>query len=141
MLMFSGDVRDVYLPLDFYTKLPRGFGFVEFTRDEDAEAALQALSRYATLDGAEISVTVAQQGRKSPDSMRRRERVNHHGDRRSHGHYDDYDSRHRKGRTDSRSRYHQRYYRSRSRSCDGYCHSHTRRYRPEDRLSYRDHHR
>ena len=130
-----GVVRDVYLPLDFYTKLPRGFGFVEFTCDKDAEAALQALSRYATLDGAEISVTVAQQGRKSPDSMRRRERINHQAGRQSHGHYDDYSSRRRRGRGDSRGDYHDKYYRSRSRSYDEHHRSHSQRYKPNPRWS------
>lgn len=139
-----GDVRDVYLPLDYYTKLPRGFGFVEFTRDEDAENALQALSRHATLDGAEISVTVAQQGRKSPDSMRRRERVNHQGGQHSHHRYDDgYDSRRRRGRGDSSGGHYTRRYRSRSRSIedDGRRHSNShRRYHGDPRWSSSDRH-
>ena len=31
-----GEVRDVYIPLDFYTKRPRGFAFIEFYDARDA---------------------------------------------------------------------------------------------------------
>lgn len=31
-----GDVRDVYIPLDYYTKASRGFAFVEFRDSRDA---------------------------------------------------------------------------------------------------------
>ncbi|KAJ2417638.1 hypothetical protein GGI10_000043, partial [Coemansia sp. RSA 2530] len=34
-----GKIKDVYIPLDFYTKESRGFGYVEFYEREDAEAA------------------------------------------------------------------------------------------------------
>eukprot|EP01071_Lankesteria_metandrocarpae_P000957 Lankesteria_metandrocarpae@DN1142_c0_g1_i1.p1 len=68
-----GDVRDVYLPLHYHTKKPRGFGFVEFFDEREARDCLKHLHR-STLDGNEISVTLAQQGRKSPDTMRHRDR-------------------------------------------------------------------
>lgn len=106
------------MPLDYHTKLPRGFGFVEFSRDEDAEAALEALSRHAVLDGSEVSVTVAQQGRKSPDSMRIRDvpsrgrRDDYRRDGRDDYRRDDYDGR-RRGRSHSARR---RYDTGRSRS-------------------------
>ena len=38
-----GDVRDVYIPLDYYTKKPRGFAFVEFHDARDARYFLGAL--------------------------------------------------------------------------------------------------
>lgn len=41
-----GEVRDVYMPLDFHTRMPRGFAFVEFTSHEDARDAQEALDRY-----------------------------------------------------------------------------------------------
>jgi FUS-interacting serine-arginine-rich protein 1 len=31
-----GQVRDVYIPKDFYTKEPKGFAFVEFADGRDA---------------------------------------------------------------------------------------------------------
>lgn len=37
MMERYGDVRDVYIPLDFYTKKPRGFAFVEFVDSRDAK--------------------------------------------------------------------------------------------------------
>lgn len=137
----SGEIRDVYLPLDYYTRLPRGFGFVEFVRDEDAEVALRTLSRNATLDGAEISVTMAQQGRKSPDSMRRRERsLPREGSSTSYR-VNDHDSSHhwrRGGRRDDSSgayRHRSRYSRSRSRS---YCADDTRRRHDARHYRYHD---
>ena len=30
-----GEVKDVYLPLDYYTRKPRGFGFVEFVERKE----------------------------------------------------------------------------------------------------------
>ena len=39
-----GEVRDCYLPRDFHTGRPRGFGFVEFGGDRrDAEDAIRHL--------------------------------------------------------------------------------------------------
>lgn len=34
-----GRVRDVYIPLDYHSKRPRGFAFVEFLDPEDARYA------------------------------------------------------------------------------------------------------
>lgn len=38
-----GYVRDVYIPLDYYSKRPRGFGFVEFDDPRDADEARDAM--------------------------------------------------------------------------------------------------
>ena len=34
-----GEVRDVYIPRDFFTKRPKGLAFVEFTEASDCQAA------------------------------------------------------------------------------------------------------
>eukprot|EP00922_Rhytidocystis_sp_ex-Travisia-forbesii_P013301 GHVS01019907.1.p2 GENE.GHVS01019907.1~~GHVS01019907.1.p2 ORF type:complete len:156 (+),score=15.51 GHVS01019907.1:224-691(+) len=65
-----GQVRDVYLPLDHINKKPRGFGFVQFFDERDANEAMRKLDR-SKIDGNEITVIVAQDRRKSPDTMRR----------------------------------------------------------------------
>ena len=73
-----GAIRDVYLPLDYRSRRPRGFGFVEYVEEEDAKAALENMDG-ALLDGVPINVTFAQEGRKSPESMRHREYESYHG--------------------------------------------------------------
>eukprot|EP00922_Rhytidocystis_sp_ex-Travisia-forbesii_P013297 GHVS01019900.1.p1 GENE.GHVS01019900.1~~GHVS01019900.1.p1 ORF type:complete len:249 (+),score=11.41 GHVS01019900.1:220-966(+) len=65
-----GQVRDVYLPLDHVNKKPRGFGFIQFFDDRDAREAMRKLDR-TKIDGNEVSVIVAQDRRKSPETMRR----------------------------------------------------------------------
>lgn len=65
-----GKIRDVYLPVDFNTKRPRGFGFVEFSNEEDALEAVKAMDN-STLDGNVITCCLAQDRRKSPNSMRK----------------------------------------------------------------------
>ncbi|GIX64692.1 RNA binding motif-containing protein, putative [Babesia caballi] len=65
-----GKIRDVYLPLEFDTQEPRGFGFVEFSQSEAAAEAVKAMDN-ATLDGSVVTCCLAQDRRKSPNSMRR----------------------------------------------------------------------
>lgn len=65
-----GRVRDVYLPLDHFTKRPRGFGFVEFYDENAAQEAVREMDR-SMVDGNEIYVIIAQDRRKSPETMRR----------------------------------------------------------------------
>ncbi|KAL8434642.1 hypothetical protein ACSSS7_003040 [Eimeria intestinalis] len=65
-----GRVKDVYLPIDHTTREPRGFGFVEYFDEKDAQEAVREFDRYA-LDGNEISVIIAQDRRKSPHTMRK----------------------------------------------------------------------
>ena len=51
-----GEVRDCYLPRDFHTGRPRGFGFVEFAGDRrDAEDAIRGLDG-SSFRGREITV-------------------------------------------------------------------------------------
>ncbi|KAK2196847.1 bifunctional RNA recognition motif domain/RNA-binding domain superfamily/Nucleotide-binding alpha-beta plait domain superfamily [Babesia duncani] len=118
-----GDIRDVYLPLDYYTKRPRGFGFVEFYSADDASEALREMDGYE-LDGNKIEVFAAKRGRSDPHQMRHRER--RHSRRRSrHRSYsrsrrrrsDSYEPRRRRSRDRYRDRSRDRY-RSRSRHRD-----------------------
>ncbi|EUD67116.1 hypothetical protein C922_02266 [Plasmodium inui San Antonio 1] len=64
-----GKVRDVYLPLDHYTRRPRGFGFVEYYEPQYAKEALTILNN-SKIDGKEIKIIVAQNRRKSPETMK-----------------------------------------------------------------------
>eukprot|EP01056_Protomagalhaensia_sp_Gyna25_P002772 Protomagalhaensia_sp_Gyna_25__2771@NODE_259_length_4145_cov_52_341695_g200_i0_p2_GENE_NODE_259_length_4145_cov_52_341695_g200_i0NODE_259_length_4145_cov_52_341695_g200_i0_p2_ORF_typecomplete_len292_score41_94RRM_1/PF00076_22/8_1e18Nup35_RRM_2/PF14605_6/8_1e06RRM_2/PF04059_12/0_00042Limkainb1/PF11608_8/6_2e03Limkainb1/PF11608_8/0_0023RRM_5/PF13893_6/0_0015RRM_occluded/PF16842_5/0_0025RRM_3/PF08777_11/0_059RRM_3/PF08777_11/1_3e04_NODE_259_length_4145_cov_52_341695_g200_i029043779 len=66
-----GEVKDVYLPVDYERRSPRGFGFVEFVHASDAERALQELNE-TELDGSRVQISIAQHGRKSPSTMRQR---------------------------------------------------------------------
>ncbi|CAD2108087.1 hypothetical protein YYG_01178 [Plasmodium vinckei petteri] len=68
-----GAIKDVYLPIDYYTKEPRGFGFVEFYDPKDAEEALKEMNG-SEIDGNKIEVFVAQKGRSDPRVMRYKER-------------------------------------------------------------------
>eukprot|EP00793_Prasinoderma_coloniale_P002693 PRCOL_00002175-RA len=64
-----GAVRDVYLPRDFHTKRPKGFGFVEFVEEPDADAAQRQMDRQHVF-GRPIQVEFARHGRKDPNQMR-----------------------------------------------------------------------
>lgn len=64
-----GEIKDVYLPLDHYSKRPRGYAFVEFFEKRDSEDAIKGMNE-KTLDGKELSIVVARQRRKTPDQMR-----------------------------------------------------------------------
>eukprot|EP00884_Botryococcus_braunii_P020718 jgi/Botrbrau1/732/Bobra.160_2s0055.1 len=64
-----GRVRDVYIPRDYYTGEPRGIGFIEYSDPRDAEDAKFGLDR-RMIEGREISVVFALQGRKRPEEYR-----------------------------------------------------------------------
>jgi RNA recognition motif-containing protein len=68
-----GEVRDVYMPRDYHSGKPRGFCFVEFVNGDDREAAVDKLDGFE-LDGRCISVSIAKDGRKDPNEMRRKTR-------------------------------------------------------------------
>ena len=53
-----GKVRDVYMPVDFYTKQPRGYAFVEFLDRRDAADAQADLDR-TRVGGRDITVIFA----------------------------------------------------------------------------------
>ncbi|CAH0564213.1 unnamed protein product [Brassicogethes aeneus] len=101
-----GEVGDIYIPRDRFTRESRGFAFVRFYDKRDAEDALDAMDG-RMLDGRELRVQMARYGR--PTSPHRRHRG---GRRRSHSRHSRSRSRGRR----SRSRSHTRRSGSRSRS-------------------------
>ncbi|KAG8588225.1 hypothetical protein GDO81_005908 [Engystomops pustulosus] len=101
-----GPIVDVYVPLDFYNRRPRGFAYVQFEDVRDAEDALHNLDR-RWICGRQIEIQFAQGDRKTPNQMKAKEGRSSYGSSR----YDDYDRYNRR----SRSRSYERR-RSRSRS-------------------------
>ncbi|KAK6130429.1 hypothetical protein DH2020_035839 [Rehmannia glutinosa] len=69
-----GPLKDVYLPKNYYTGEPRGFGFVKFRYPEDAAEAKSHLNR-TVIGGREIRIVFAEENRKTPQEMRRVSRV------------------------------------------------------------------
>jgi splicing factor, arginine/serine-rich 2 len=57
-----GDVGDVYIPRDPYTQESRGFAFVRYYDDRDADDAIDALNG-TLLDGRELRVQLAKHAR------------------------------------------------------------------------------
>ena len=64
-----GEIRDVYIPLDYYTREPRGFAYVEFEDERDAKAALRELDGVRHF-GTTIHIEWAKSDRKTPKQMR-----------------------------------------------------------------------
>nr|CAB3503431.1 unnamed protein product [Digitaria exilis] len=69
-----GRVKDVYLPRDYYTGDPRGFGFIQYFDPDDAADAKYHMDGQMFL-GREITVVFAEENRKKPSEMRSRERI------------------------------------------------------------------
>lgn len=74
-----GSIKDIYLPTDYYTGEPRGFGFVQYMDPVDAAEAKYYMDRQM-FQGREITVVFAEERRKKPDDMRRREIIRHRVD-------------------------------------------------------------
>ncbi|CAM8890119.1 unnamed protein product [Rhodiola kirilowii] len=68
-----GPLKDVYLPRDYYSGEPRGFGFVQFVYPEDAAEAEYQMDGQILL-GRELTVVFAEENRKKPSEMRARGR-------------------------------------------------------------------
>ncbi|KAJ1893890.1 hypothetical protein LPJ66_005504, partial [Kickxella alabastrina] len=64
-----GKIKDVYIPLDFYTKESRGFGYVEYYDREDAEAAYDRRRDIMVLRKP-VTIEFARGNRKSSREMR-----------------------------------------------------------------------
>ncbi|MFS7907371.1 putative RNA recognition motif domain, nucleotide-binding alpha-beta plait domain superfamily [Helianthus anomalus] len=68
-----GPLKDNYLPRDYYSREPRGFGFVQFVDPADAaEAKYQMDGQFFQV--RELTVVFAEENRKKPTDMRMRER-------------------------------------------------------------------
>ncbi|XP_061615518.1 serine/arginine-rich splicing factor 10-like [Phyllopteryx taeniolatus] len=94
-----GPVVDVYIPLDFYTRQPRGFAYIQFEDVRDAEDALHSLDR-KWVCGRQIEIQFAQGDRKTPNQMKTKER---RSPSRSSRYDDDYDRDRRRRHSRSRS--------------------------------------
>ncbi|GFO49751.1 serine/arginine-rich splicing factor 12-like [Plakobranchus ocellatus] len=128
-----GPITDVYVPLDYYTRRPRGFAYVQypccsngkkntltiatFEDPRDADDALYNLDR-TRYYGRELEIEFARGDRKTPGQMRGKERSSRRAS--PYSRYDDYDrrrrSRSRSPRYESPSRSPRRSRRSRTRS-------------------------
>ncbi|CAN8244072.1 unnamed protein product [Cochlearia groenlandica] len=64
-----GPLRDIYLPKNFYTGEPRGFGFVKYRFAEDAAEAMKRMN-HKIIGGREITIVYAEENRKTPREMR-----------------------------------------------------------------------
>lgn len=53
-----GEIKDAHVAVDKFTNRSRGFGFVEFTTEEAASAAIDALNE-TEVEGRPITVNVA----------------------------------------------------------------------------------
>ncbi|CAN1803423.1 Serine/arginine-rich SC35-like splicing factor SCL30A [Linum perenne] len=69
-----GPLKDIYLPRDYYTGEPRGFGFIQFVDPSDAADAKYNMDGEVLL-GRELTVVFAEENRKKPSEMRARDRV------------------------------------------------------------------
>ncbi|KAK6187594.1 hypothetical protein SNE40_005587 [Patella caerulea] len=114
-----GEVGDIYIPRDRFTKESRGFAFVRYYDKRDAEDAMDSMDG-AMMDGRELRVQMARYGRPSNSrgqDNRRRGGGGYHGRDRDGGGRSRYNS--HRSRSRSRDRYSRRrrsYSRSRSRS-------------------------
>ncbi|MEM8964210.1 MAG: RNA-binding protein [Acidobacteriota bacterium] len=61
----AGQIVDVYVPTDRATGRPRGFAFVEFSSEEEAQAAVDQFHRQ-DLDGRPLNINFAEERRRSP---------------------------------------------------------------------------
>ena len=79
-----GEVGDVYIPRDRFSRESRGFAFIRFFHNRDAEDAMESMDG-AIVDGREMRVQLAKYGRPSepprrgPGGGRERRRENRGG--------------------------------------------------------------
>ncbi|KAF9673344.1 hypothetical protein SADUNF_Sadunf10G0014200 [Salix dunnii] len=63
-----GPLKDIYLPKNYHTGEPRGFGFVKYRYGEDAAEAKQQMN-HKSIGGREIRIVFAEENRKTPQEM------------------------------------------------------------------------
>ncbi len=61
----AGEIKEVTMILDRDTRRPKGFGFVEFMTQADAEKAIQMFNDYE-LDGRRLTVNMARPREERP---------------------------------------------------------------------------
>ena len=61
-----GPLKDVFLPLDRETRRPRGFAFVEFENEDDAQKAIEKFNGYE-LAGRALRVNVSDDRPRKPN--------------------------------------------------------------------------
>ena len=66
----TGDLGDVYIPRDRFTKESRGFAFIRYYDERDATDAMDSLDG-ADLDGRDLRVQFAKYGRPTTPPYRR----------------------------------------------------------------------
>ncbi|EEC10621.1 splicing factor SC35, putative, partial [Ixodes scapularis] len=66
-----GPITDVYIPVDYYARRPRGFAYVQFEDLRDAEDAMYSLD-WTRFYGRELEIEFAQGDRKTPRRSRSR---------------------------------------------------------------------
>ena len=64
-----GEIKDVYIPLDYHSKQPKGFAFIEYATQDQARNAKDEMNRFQ-IRGRELEVVYAQEKRKTPGEMR-----------------------------------------------------------------------
>nr|CAX79231.1 Splicing factor, arginine/serine-rich 2 [Schistosoma japonicum] len=65
-----GEVGDIYIPRDPYTFESRGFAFVRYCTDREADCAIRGMDGHK-VDGREVRVQRAKYGRPTPNRRRR----------------------------------------------------------------------
>lgn len=71
-----GDLKDVYIPLDYYTQKQRGFAYIQFEDPRDAKEARDELNGSFYLN-QEMRIDIARGDRKTPLEMMRHGRDRH----------------------------------------------------------------
>ncbi|TPX67671.1 hypothetical protein SpCBS45565_g03651 [Spizellomyces sp. 'palustris'] len=66
-----GTVTDCYLPRDYYTGKPRGFAYIQYATQEEADRAFSKIE-YITINGRTVTIEWAAGRRKTPIEMRGR---------------------------------------------------------------------
>lgn len=69
LLGAAGEIRDVYLPTDRATGRPRGFAFVEFSSDAEAEEAIRKFDQFE-LGGRKLKINPAEERPRRPPMSR-----------------------------------------------------------------------
>lgn len=64
-----GELRDVYIPIDYHSQKPKGFAFIEYVRPEDARLAQEEMHHFV-IKGKRMEVVFAQERRKTPGEMK-----------------------------------------------------------------------